>query len=449
MSSGDKNQTILSRKRDWERWLRPIKRKALGTKEFTKPEVPNRLAHEKDEDLEFRRDIYKRAIKKYNSDKANIAAIREHIFRTIDQSATLLIENKSSVRDILSELQKCYKPDANFEQFDIQNEWTELKVGPDGKRQFNAWIRSWIETYNRARQYQLPGIGSDEKYAMIDFLLAIRHTHEIFYSTWLEAVINNREKSFIKLITKFEDFTKSERGRSIYANDSNQGDSNNNKPRRCWCGELRSVHNRWEKCAYLNEQIRDDNWIPDPKIIKKVAEAAASRKSLKDFIDQHKKSAEHPPVTINTVFRATSDIDSLVNSVIHNGGATESISNNINRIEDFVPERIRITAFGRHLWAEGRCTMVVWATAPGEKEKSQKLRIRNALYCPDCPISLISGTALNRSGVFRNEETNTLYSRKERYRVTAKLQLINGQAVIEYNPPTQIPTTRSNHVILI
>jgi hypothetical protein len=30
MASEDKNQTILSSKRDWERWLRPIKSKALG-----------------------------------------------------------------------------------------------------------------------------------------------------------------------------------------------------------------------------------------------------------------------------------------------------------------------------------------------------------------------------------------------------------------------------------
>jgi hypothetical protein len=126
-----------------------------------------------------------------------------------------------------------------------------------------------------------------------------------------------------------------------------------------------------------------------------------------------------------------------VDSVIHDGSATESISNNLNRIEDFVPERIRIRGFGGHLWAEGRGSMVLWAKAPGDKEKSQKLRINNALYCPDGPVSLISGKALNRSGIFKNEEKNILYSKKGGYQVIAELQSINNQAVIEYNTPKQ------------
>jgi hypothetical protein len=72
MSFKDKNQTILSRMSDWERWLRPIKSQALGTevwgyinpdittpdgKTLTKPEVPKRLTNENDDDLEYRRAI--------------------------------------------------------------------------------------------------------------------------------------------------------------------------------------------------------------------------------------------------------------------------------------------------------------------------------------------------------------------------------------------------------
>jgi hypothetical protein len=106
-------------------------------------------------------------------------------------------------------------------------------------------------------------------------------------------------------------------------------------------------------------------------------------------------------------------------------------------MEDFVPERIRIRGFGGYIWAEGRGTMVVWAKAPGYKEKSQELRIHNALYCPDGPVSLISGKALNRNGIFKNEEKNVLYTRKRGYQVIAKLQSINDQAVIEYNSPNQ------------
>uniref|UniRef100_A0A093UNR6 Retrovirus-related Pol polyprotein from transposon TNT 1-94 n=2 Tax=Talaromyces marneffei PM1 TaxID=1077442 RepID=A0A093UNR6_TALMA len=463
MSSEDKNQTILSSKSDWERWLRPIESKALGTevwdyinpdlkdfekKELTEPAAPKKEINETSEDFQYRRDMHKRALAKHDIKEANIASIRPYIFRTIDSSAYLLVNKKSNVYDILSELQKRYKPDASRERFDIWNEWTTLKAGPAGKKQFNAWIKSWIETYNRARQYQLPGIGSDEKFAMMEFMHTIRRVNETFYSTWYEAVSNDREKSFIELVTKFEDFTRAERGTSVYAtlggnnansNDSNQGNfnsqnRNNNKAKKCWCGELKSVHERWEKCPYLNEQIREDNWTPDPNIVKKIAELAASRKGLKDFIDQHKKQGR-PPVNINAVFTTSGDDDPLVDSVIHDGGATESISNNFDRMEDFVPERIRIRGFGGHLWAQGRGTMIVWATAPGDKEKSQQLRIRNALYCPEGPVSLVSGKALNRSGVFKDEEKNILYSRNGGYHVIATLQPINDQAVIEYNAP--------------
>ncbi|KUL83009.1 hypothetical protein ZTR_09315 [Talaromyces verruculosus] len=455
MASKDKNQIILSSKRDWEKWLQPIKSKALRTevwdyinpdisdkKELTEPEAPKKDANETLEDFQYRRDLHKRALAKYDIKEAHIAAIRKYIYRTIDHSANLLIQDKSTVRDILSELAKRYKPDTNREQFDILNKWTWLKTGPDGKRQLNAWIKDWIETYNRARQYKIPGIGTHEKYAMMQFMLAIQQLYDGFYCTWYEAVYNGRETSFVELITKFEDFTKSERGRSTYATSRNNNDSNelnrdnSKKDRLCPCGQPKTIHPRWEECEYLNEQIRQDDWTADPTIIEKVTEEATSWKRLKSFIDQHKKQ-ERVPVTVNTVFRAMLGTDPLINSVIHGGGATESISNDRSRMEDFVPERIQIRGFGGSIWAEGRGTMVVWATAPGDKEKSQKLRIRNALYCPNSPISLISGKALNRNGIFKNEVKNVLYTRKGGYRAIAKLRSINDQAVIEYNPPNQ------------
>ncbi|KAL3704445.1 hypothetical protein TMatcc_010136 [Talaromyces marneffei ATCC 18224] len=236
----------------------------------------------------------------YKINCANLAAIREHIFRTIDQSANLLIEDKASVHDILSELQKRYKPD------------TTLKARPAGKKQFNAWIKGWIET-------------SDEKYAILDFMYTIK---EIY-------------KSFVELITKFENSTKAKHGGSVYAtlggdnagsNGSNQGNLNNNKLKKRWCGELRLIY--------------EDNWTLDLKIIKKVTEAAASRKSLKTFIDKHKKE-DRPKasINVNAVFRTSSDDDPLVDSVIYNSSATESISNSIDRMEDFKPERIYIRGF--------------------------------------------------------------------------------------------------------
>jgi hypothetical protein len=63
--------------------------------------------------------MYKRALGKYDTKAAHIAAIRAHILDTINESAKLLIDDKSSVREILSELQKRYKPNTNQEQFDI------------------------------------------------------------------------------------------------------------------------------------------------------------------------------------------------------------------------------------------------------------------------------------------------------------------------------------------
>ncbi|KAL3702618.1 hypothetical protein TMatcc_011294, partial [Talaromyces marneffei ATCC 18224] len=72
--------------------------------------------------------------------------------------------------------------------------------------------------------------------------------------------------------------------------------------------------------------------------------------------------------------------------------------------------------------------MIVWATTPGDKDKSQRINVKNALYCPEGPVSLVSGKALNRSGVFKDEEKNILYSRNGGYHVIATLQPINDQA---------------------
>ncbi|GAM37734.1 hypothetical protein TCE0_033f07894 [Talaromyces pinophilus] len=198
MSSEDKNQTLLSSKRDWERWLQPIKSKALGAevwdyinpdlkdsekKELIEPEAPKKEQNETSKDFQYRRDLHKRALAKYNTKEAHIAAIREYIFKMIDHSANLLIQDKLTVRDILSELAKHYKPNTNQEQFNILNKWTSLKTRPAGKRQLNAWIKSWIETYNRARQHKIPRIGLDEKYMMMEFMLAIQQSYDVFYST--------------------------------------------------------------------------------------------------------------------------------------------------------------------------------------------------------------------------------------------------------------------------
>ncbi|KAL3704498.1 hypothetical protein TMatcc_008169 [Talaromyces marneffei ATCC 18224] len=391
MSSEDKNLTILSSKSDWEKWLRPIRSKARGTevwdyinpdlimpangaaraskeelaaggktysRRLIKPEVPQKRADKSEVEIAFRHETYKQDMDDYDKiNRANLAAIREHIFRTIDQSANLLIEDKAS------------------------NKWTALKARPAGKKQFNAWIKGWIETYNRARQYQLPRISSDEKYAILDFMspadsLVLSNLTALACSGALTpgacsqvGTVTKRERSFVELITKFENSTKAKHGGSVYAtlggdnadlNGSNQSNLNNNKLKRCWCGELRSVYDCWEKYAYLNEQIYEDNWTLDLKIIKKVTEAAASRKSLKTFMDKHKKE-DRPKasVNVNAVFRTSSDDDPLVDSVIYNSGATESISNSMDRIEDFKLERICIKGFRGDLWAEGRGTMVV------------------------------------------------------------------------------------------
>jgi hypothetical protein len=142
-----------------------------------------------------------------------------------------------------------------------------LKSGPGGKRQLNAWIKDWIKTYNRARQHKIPGIGLNEKYAMIDFMRVIESTHEKFYSIWFKAVFNDQEKSFIELISKFEDFTKPKRGRSAYAtfggNNTNSNESNrdnsNTKNRPCPCGQPKAVHPKWDNCEYLNKNIQKDS----------------------------------------------------------------------------------------------------------------------------------------------------------------------------------------------
>ncbi|KAI7971876.1 hypothetical protein EIK77_007475 [Talaromyces pinophilus] len=174
--------------------------------------------------------------------------------------------------------------------------------------------------------------------------------------------------SFVELITKFEDFTKSKRGRSAYAtfgsNNTGFNKLNKAKPtlqeRPCPCGQLKSVHPKWEDCEYCNEDIRDDDWTLDPKIAKKVAENTARYKPLKEFIQKYKKKAENQPVVnVNAVFTTTKSCDSLVDSVIHNSGATESISNNIHYMEDFVPEKIHIQGFRGSVWAEGRGIIVV------------------------------------------------------------------------------------------
>ena len=89
--------------------------------------------------------------------------------------------------------------------------------GPAGKKTFDAWIKSLIETYNNAHKLGISGIGTDDKYTMISFLNAVRRTHDTFYSSWITEVEKDRKKSFIELVVRFEDFVRSAGSNAVYA----------------------------------------------------------------------------------------------------------------------------------------------------------------------------------------------------------------------------------------
>ena len=133
----------------------------------------------------------------------------------------------------------------------------------------------------------------------MEFIHTIQQSHDVFYSTWYEAVYNDCEKLFVELITKFEDFTKSERGGSAYAifggNHTDSNKLNKNKPtpqdRPYPYGQLKSIHPKWENYEYCNENIRKDDWTLDLEIARKVAENATRYKPLRDFIQKNKKKA--------------------------------------------------------------------------------------------------------------------------------------------------------------
>lgn len=446
-----KNQTILSSKRDWDEWIRPIKAEALGSdvwkyinpdlttangKTLIEPEVPKKAPGESEADFQFRRDIYRAELKRYHAYEALIGLIRKHIFLTIDSSAERLIQDTSNVRDILIDLQKRYKPDANQVRFDIRRKWTSLKAGPPRKSQLREWTNSWIETQIKACEYEIPGIGTSEKHAMMDFIFAIEKSYPRFYSSYIEAVKLDPDQLFVELIGEFERFSESTtfEGSNTDSNKSNRKKSSKEE-RPCPCGQSPKVHTKWRDCQYRNENLRVDGWTPDLKILEKVAEAAARFKPLQNFIQRNKKTTEYRPIaSVNTVYLMINN-NELANSVIYYSGPTESISNDRNRIENFAPERIEVRGFGGSIWSKGRGTMIVWATAPGGEEKSERFSIRNALYCPDSPVSLVSGQALNRNGIFKDDLKNVLHSRKGGYTAIATLQLMHGQPVIEYNPP--------------
>ena len=203
---------------------------------------------------------------------------------------------------------------------------------------------------------------------MIEFIHTIQQSHNIFYSTQYKAIYNDHKKSFVELITKFEDFTKSKHGRSTYTtfrgNNTNSNKSNKNKPtpqdRPCPYNQPKSIHPKQKNYKYYNKNIHKDDQTPDPKITRKITENATRYKPLRDFIQKNKKKApQQPTVNINTIFTTSSSSDPLVNSIIHNSSATESISNNHSHIKDFIPERIHIQGFRGSIQAKERGTIVI------------------------------------------------------------------------------------------
>lgn len=313
-STTTKTSVVLKESVDWDEWLLIINamakrgdvseyvdltaavepaepaRPAIPTFSTVKPGAASLadLDQTQQRELSMLREDFKEISRTYREKRDALKDVEQHILTTVDRQNILYLDGADTVYQKLMALKKRLAPTDRARTFEVTRRYRELLRGPRAQ-QHEKWLQQYERTYAEAVKIKLPEVQDDRP--LYDFLDALRST-DMAYVSGREAVLadrierNDAPPSVKDLLENYRNHLRTTKARTTKGSshtafatlqgappenpgkeqEQHQEKQNPKKLSDCVCGES----HRFKDCAYLIEELREAEWVPNEEIKRQI-----------------------------------------------------------------------------------------------------------------------------------------------------------------------------------
>jgi hypothetical protein len=225
---------------------------------------------------------------------------------------------------MLTALKKRLAPTDRARKLELARAYEKLKRY-NKDQPYDQWLKDWETTYTQADKLKVPAIVD----AVYHFVAAVSE-FDPAWSASQKVYIKVHEKlnepySIYDVIEEFRNHQRENQASAFYTSHSGafvtfkgrDQDGKKQQPRNCVCGS--DKHSRWEKCWYINAEVRPKVWKPDEAIFKKINDwlNRPDKKGLKAmFLNKWKYDANlNPSQHMESTKQTTKDYGSLATAL--------------------------------------------------------------------------------------------------------------------------------------
>jgi hypothetical protein len=386
--------------------------------------------------------------------------INSLITRSLDPDFHYLVVDEDTPRKKLVKLAKEFKPKREIRTEDLRAAWRAMIKQPAKDVNIDKWLAQWKNLYEEGRCADVPDIVYNVKYAIRDFLRAIRPIDDLFTSTWEERILT-KDVTFQEVVTAYgirrgqQNSTQKKPINPAFATLDGQPEakiektSADSKKPTCPCG--RGGHPP-EKCWYIVSSRRPPWWKPKEDTAKRVSEAIKRMNSEdQEAIQKLMKKQESAQFTSESVqdsqrmrmamFTAKTAVSvnlpkgdyHMANSWILDSASTCHICNDRDRFINFTEEQGRLRTGDASTGYAGYGDVRVNLTGPDGVVFG--VRLMNVRYSPGFQTNLMSLAMIQENGFDWNIQLGAIVRSEKLSKPVAKVTKMERLYVVEYNPP--------------
>ena len=260
------------------------------------------------------REDWKYLMEGYKEDKATfdqkekaLIEIKNHIFRTINRTLIMSLQDITSVHKILRTLKQLVAPTDRAKKISVQTRWRSL-MSSVAKQNLDHWTLQVERTYQDAKKLNLPEAYEE---APVDSFLAAIDSVDPYYAAAQKALLQKAmrvDPKSVSMSDLLEDFRHHMREKTAQKTSKNahnafsttsptfqdqqQGQHQQSDQKRpCLCG----MQHRFSKCYYLMPSLRPESWKEDPKTREEIDAKIKKSWKLKQIIKKLENENDKQP----------------------------------------------------------------------------------------------------------------------------------------------------------
>lgn len=451
--SDSKNSVALLSRPDWDHWYKQIRLLARNRNvwEYLDPmndiprTAPPRPNYPREDDFPDNRAAFNQAVsnyydgnRDYNDYRKGVTAVETKIHDSIGRYAQVLIEEKTTAREMLLALKEYYQPTSKEKERDVQERFKKL-IQPNKSMNIDKWVEEWMIAYHDAKNTDFNELKKDDN-ACLNFLRAIERTFPKFATSRISYFYDNENHDMKKLNEAFArwriDHGKSESGStfSVYKGEKDDGTTKQLTKKDCLCGEKHS----FAECPYVSENRRPAGWQPDPAKQRKFENIRSSKLYQAVRRAREQGAITHPAPSTGSgtkIAMMATGVNSgyeLANSFIFDSGSDTHVCNDHSRFSDYhqapFGDEVRIG----DTFAEIKGYGTVTVKPKGYGGEPCTFTLMEVAHIPGFHTNILSAERAEIAGIWWNPRLRRLENIDGK--PLCEVQKMFGQNVIEYRP---------------